>query len=228
MVKLLLGRASPRCNIDDVENENLKLPCDILQLRFYGEYEAYRLMRNYFLEHPDYTHLVLATDDVLVRKEHIEILQNDLESKDYPVLCGMMNVEQDEFMKYEGNLNISFELALKDRQLRHYNWIRRNELPNRDMFQVKFNGFALMAIRRDIIEKNEFACDGVFRLRGVISGASVDLVFCWYCHENSIPIFVDKRIDMKHLRTSGKMRVGECSPRTYLFKNGVPDRIKFS
>lgn len=209
-VNILLARASPRNNIPEVDNCNPDLPCDVLLVKYYFEYPAYKVLRDFFLEHKEYTHLVLATDDIIVRPDHVIQLINDLLEKDYPILCGMMNVDQYEYQLPEGNLNISFEIALKEKKLRHYNWIRRFEIPTDDIFQVKFNGFALMAIKREIIEKYVFACDGVFKPDGKTeSGASVDLVFCWYCHENNIPIFVDKRIDMKHLRTEGKIRCGE-------------------
>ena len=225
-VNLLLARCSPRCDIAPVEEQNKNLPCDKIIPRYYFEYQAYKTVRNYFLANPEYTHLVLATDDIVVLPQHVEQLRKDLEEQDYPVLCGMMNVDQQEYMQELGSLNISYELALKDRKLRHYTWITRKEIPPDNIFQVKFNGFALMVIRRDIVEKQAFACDGTFRLKGEQSGASVDFVFCWYCHDNNIPIFVDKRIDMQHLRGEGRIKHGEISTKLYLLKSGSEEEIK--
>lgn len=212
MPKLLLFRGSPRSNIPEVERE--KLPCDVLNVRFMQEIPAYKLARKWFLEHEEYDYFAIATDDIVVKPEHIMQLQKDLEDN-YQVISGMMNVDQHEYMQEDGNLNICIELALKDRKLRSYNWIKRNTLPDKDIFQVKFAGFGLTAIRRDVIEKIEFAGDGVFKGKGMEFGASLDFVFCWNCHENNIPVYVDKRIDMKHLRISGSHRVGEISPQIW-------------
>ena len=121
----------------------------------------------------------------------------------------MMNVDQEEYQDQWGNLNICYELAMQNRKLRYYSWIKRNELPKEDIFEVKFAGFGLTAIRRDIVELLPFHTDSVFKGTGVESGASLDLVFCWYCYEKGIPIYVDQRIDMKHLRTSGTHQAGE-------------------
>jgi len=225
-VNLLLARCSPRSDIQQVESENINLPCDKLIARYYFEYEAYKTVRNFFLKQKDYTHLVLATDDIVVKPEHIIQLQKDLEDHDYPIICGMMNVNQDEYLQLDGNLNISYELGLKDRKLRHYNWIKRKDLPKDDIFSVKFNGFALMAIHRDIIQRTEFPCDGIFRLKGEAFGASVDFVFCWWCHENNIPIYTDKRIDMQHLRAMGRIKHGEITKNLYFIPKEAKEETK--
>lgn len=213
MSKLLLFRGSPRSNIPEVENLNSELmqECDVLNVRYMAEIPAYKNAREWFLEQ-DYDYFAIATDDIVVKPEHIRQLKKNL---GYPVISGMMNVDQEEYMKEDGNLNICIELALKDRKLRSYNWIKRNTLPKDDIFDVKFAGFGLTAIRRDIIERIEFAGDGVFRGKGMEFGASLDFVFCWKCHELGIPVKVDKKIDMQHLRTSGRHRVGEISPQIW-------------
>jgi len=198
-VKLLLGRPSPRCYIPAVEENNPKLPCKLVIPQHYNEYDAYQIMRDAFLRLKDYTHLVIATDDIVVLPEHIEQLQKDLEENDYPVLSGIMNVDLDDKVF----VNICHTLPTKQRRGRKYNWITRDLLPEWDIFQAEFSGFPLMAIRRDIVERFEFRGDRVFEGLPPTRGASYDLVFCWDCKENGIPIYVDSRIDMLHLRTKG-------------------------
>ncbi len=226
--KFLLFRGSPRANIPDVEkwNRENEKECDVLYVRYAFEFDAYKYARDYFLDHKEYDYLLLATDDIVVKPEHIRQLKKDIEDFTFPVIGGMMNVDEEEYMDQWGNLNICYELALKDRRLRHYINIKRNELPKEDIFQVKFNGFALLAIRRDIVELFPFHSDGIFRGTGVSFGASLDFVFCWYCHEHrwtekgvekmSIPIYVDQRIDMQHLRKSGKSQAEERKPEVWL------------
>ena len=213
MVKMLLFRGSPRSNIEEVEKYNPLLPYDRLIIRFVTEFKAYEQARDFFLEHEEYDYLVLATDDIVVKPEHIGQLQKDLEEFKFPVISGVMNVDQLDWLKPDGDLNICYELALKDRKLRHYSWIKRKDLPKDDIFLVKFSGFPLMAIRRDIVMMTPFAADGLFKGKEMHFGASLDFVFCWFCHEKGIPIYADKRIDMQHLRLSGRMQLGEKEKR---------------
>ena len=208
MVKLLLFRGSPRSDIKEVENYNPELPCDKLIIRYITEIKAYQRAREFFLSQGRYDYLVLATDDIVVKPEHIIQLQKDLEEFKFAVISGMMNVDQIEYNTPNGNLNVCYTLGLKDKKLRSYDWITRNILPQDDIFQVKFAGFGLTAIRRDIVEMIPFAGDGVFKGLNMHFGASLDFVFCWMCHEQGVPIYVDKMIDMQHLRTSGKFNVG--------------------
>lgn len=226
MPKLLLFRGSPRSDIEKVEQENPKIPCDKLIIRYIDEFHAYEKARTFFLQNKEYDYLVLATDDIVVKPEHIIQLESDLTSKNYEVLSGMMNVDQPEYMKPEGRLNITYGLALKDKRLRSYEMVCRRDLPNIDIFQVKFAGFGLTAIRRDIVEMTPFAADGIFKGHRMDMGASLDFVFCWFCHENNIPIFVDKRIDMEHLRAEGTMKLGLTKPQIlYTKANGETVKI---
>ena len=224
MTKLLLFRGSPRSNIEEVENENPKLmkECDVLNVRYCFEFDAYKWARDYFLEH-DYDYLVIATDDIIVKPEHIRQLKEDLkiklspeneEFRSFAVISGMMNVDEKDYP--DGNLNICSVLALKDKKLRHYDWLDKTRLPKDDIFPVKFSGFPLMAIRRDIVKMFPFATDSIFKGKGMQFGASLDFVFCWHCHEYGVPIVVDQRIFMKHLRTHGTHQAGERKKEIWL------------
>ena len=205
-MKLLLCRASPRSNIEEVERENKTLPCDRYIVRYENEIPAYENMRNFFLKHKEYDYMVLATDDIVVTSLDILMLGEALLGGKYPILSGYMNVEQEDYP--DGDCNVTMELALKDRRLRSYHWLKREQVKDKNtIFLVKFNGFALTAIRRDIVEQIEFSGDGVFKGKGMKRGASLDFVFCWECHEKNIPIFVDPRIYLKHLRKEGTHQV---------------------
>jgi len=203
-VNLLFGRASPRSNIPRVEYQNQFLPCDRLYVRFVLEWNAYQIMRNYFLQHQEYTHLVLATDDIIVYEKDIKRLQQDLEINDFPVLAGVMNVDQGD----EIFLAITQILMTKQRDIRKPVWIKREDLfdyPN--IFTVAFNGFSLIALRRDIVDRQNFDADKVFQGFPPHRGASLDVVFAHWCAVNKIPIRVDKRIMLTHKRKAGQIRV---------------------
>lgn len=215
-VNLLLGRGSPRNYIPAVEENNPLLPCDRLIVKYYLEYPAYKIMRDYFLDHKEYTHLVLATDDIVVLPEHIEQLQKDLKKEDYPILSGIINVDLDD----EKYINVCLDMPSKQRSGRKYKWMTRNILPEWDIFQVDFSGFPLMAIRRDVVEQTEFKCDRIYQGLPANRGASVDLVFCWECKENRIPIHVDQMIDMVHLRTKGGIMLGDKTKEVLFWPKG--------
>jgi hypothetical protein len=217
MSKILLFRGSPRSNIPEVEEWNIKLPCDVLCVRYMAEIPAYWWARDYFLTH-GYDYLAIATDDIVVKPEHIEQLQEDVDGNDFEVISGYMNVDENHWPN--GYMNISYDLALQDRKLRYYNWILPGDLPESDIFRVKFAGFGLTAIRRDIMELLQFAGDGYYKGHGMKFGASLDLVFAWDCHDHKIPIYCDKRIKMQHLRTHGQHQIGQHNPRAFLYKDG--------
>lgn len=203
-VKLLLARGSPRCYIPAVEEANANLHVDRIIPQYYHEYPAYKIMRNFFLDNPVYTHLVLATDDIVVQPSHLMRLQYDLERDDFPVLSGMMNVNLDDKVF----VNLTESMPSKKRNARKYVWMTRNDLVVKDdIFPVAFSGFPLMAIRRDVVEQITFDADKVWEGQPD-KGASLDIVFCWNCMERNILVMVDKTIDMLHLRTAGGLNVG--------------------
>lgn len=222
-IKILLGRGSPRSNIEAVEHWNQFLRCDKIIPKFTTEHKAYAQMRKYFLDHTEYTHLVLATDDIVVTPPHIEYLISDLTEQDYPVLSGIMNVDQ----KDQTYVNIAMELPIKDRNHRRYDWVTRKQLVDMpDIFKVAFSGFPLMAIRRDVVNKIMFDADRVFEGKPPHHGASLDTVFCWYCKERDIPIMVDQSISMTHLRRKGRMRTSKPDKLFFWPENGQETQIE--
>lgn len=217
-VNLLLFRGSPRSNIENVEIWNEKLPCDKLIIRFVSEFKAYQRARKEFLNHPEYTHFVIATDDIVVLPKHIQKLQKDLEEHDFPVLSGYMNVNQNDTV----DMNICKKIGMKLRNLRKYEWMKIHDIPDGEFIQVEFAGFGLTAIRRDVVESYHiFAADKVFHGEAPHRGASLDFVFCWHCKETNVPIMVDTDIKLKHLRASGTMRVGKRGPKIQLWRYGA-------
>jgi len=179
-------------------------------------------MRNYFLRHEEYTHLVLATDDIVVLPNDVHRLSKDLESQYYPVLSGLMNVDLDD----KTWVNLSMSLPMKNRRLRSYSWLNREQLFVKDnIFQVAFSGFPLMAICRDVVKSLSFDADKVFEGLPPHRGASLDFVFCWYCQERDIPIMVDKRIDLLHLRTAGGLEVGKHQKQLIFWPQGGEQQV---
>jgi len=174
-------------------------------------------MRNFFLKNEQYTHLLLATDDIVVKPIHIHQILRNLKTFDYPVLSGLMNVDLDD----EVFVNLTMSLPMKNRRLRQYSWMTRRELfVKEDIFQVAFSGFPLMCIRRDIVKRIPFDADRVFEGKPPENGASLDFVYAWYCEEHNVPVMVDKRIDLLHLRTKGGLMLNSKRKHTIFWEHG--------
>lgn len=221
-INILHAIPSPRDNIPQVLHFQKDLPYDRLLPKFMREVDAYYLIREYFLEHEEYTHLAIGTDDIIVRPDHILQLANDLAEKDYPVLTGIMNVYQEDVQ--EINITPKDQIPSIRWNDRVYRWIYRIDLPSythegkQPIIQVGFSGFPLMVIRRDVMEKIHFANDSSTNNIPYPMGGSMDVHFCHNCYQLNIPIFADTRVDMMHLRMSGIMRVDKEAPEVVLWK----------
>jgi GT2 family glycosyltransferase len=162
-------------------------------------------MAEWFLAHNEYTHLVIAPDDLIVKPEHIALLKQGLEEYNDPILCGFSNIWETD----DGLINLSIHLNASDGSFEEIEWMNRSELPDAELFQVEFAGYPCMAIRRDVVEKISLYDEGVFDGKKSLNGGSIDVLFCWRCKMAGIPIWVDSRLDMRHLRSSGKHEVGK-------------------
>ena len=69
----LLCCPSPR-DIREVYEALRETGYDRLYAKYYPEKTAYNLLRDYFLDHTEYTHLVICPDDLIIKKEHIDSL----------------------------------------------------------------------------------------------------------------------------------------------------------
>jgi len=146
--------------------------------------------------HPEYTHVMIASNDIIVTDENIiKMLEA---AKSHAVICGVMNVENKDFRFW----NICRELPIKNVDYREYKWLRKR---NRGIIKILHSGFALMCVSRNIILKNGFW--------GVQLQMSMDLNFSYHCFENNIDIVCDTENIMVHLRHQGKFKIGPvCSP----------------
>ena len=212
MANILLCRATPYGDIAVVNHYTKFIMCDQYHVRYRREYPAYKIMREFFLEHTKYDYMVLASDDILVTPEHIETLKKTLDKKNYKIVSGLMNVDGDEWNKPDGRLNITLNLPKKNVAERTWDFLIRNHIPSSRYFKCAYSGFPLMAIHRDVVEKFVFDTTGIWDIRGPAGGFSIDLVFSWRCYEANIPVWVDSKIDLLHLRRSGTYNVGIKPP----------------
>ena len=171
------------------------------------EYKAYPLMRDKFLNHPSerYTHLIICPDDLLIDdKNKIQMLldnYNDIEpsERDNTIMSGYCNVDHGINGKF-ANITIADVSPL--RKGRIYNWVRLDELEHKKrLISVKFAGFPLFAIPRNIVEQIPFRNDSpTGHFDGC--GCCVDVMFCHDVIKMGAKIFVDPRVKLNHLKIS--------------------------
>lgn len=224
VVKPIIALPSPR-KVDIVIETHEKELKDIphLWVKYIWEKEAYAIIRDYFLKHNEYTHLIICPDDLIVKREHYDALVTTLEKEDYPVFSGICNKSM-----IAGDLMaicIDELPNVNRRKGRRFHLASYREMP-KGIIQVKFAGFPFMFIRRDIVEKIEFESDRKWNpYRRVVRELGFDLPFCHNCNELGIPIYVDSRVVMLHLLGASlsepygnqveNLLVGKEPPRVY-------------
>jgi hypothetical protein len=207
---LLLTSPSPR-KIKPFERkiEALNEKYDIFLVKHdFDEINAYRTIRNFFLEHKEYTHMALIPDDLLVDVKHVDKLVEHITGQgfnDYPVISGVCNFActnkkffNNMAMIEYGKIDAQAQLEKTGRYdyFKHimsrerYNHLKEKmkDKPNR-IIRVIFSAFPLTIIRRDVMEKIEFGMN----LMGV------DTVFFQSCIKAGIPTFADLDVQTLHL-----------------------------
>lgn len=216
----LLVSPSPR-DIKEVLEAHRLLPYNMLYAKYFTERNAYPLLRDYFLKHKEYTHMIICPDDLLITPNDIETLKSDILQDDYPILSGICNVDLDvtkNFWSITENIPHPVRpLQPKEGERkwgwRWYSWYNDSKisqeqaLQKRSIIQVWHSGFALQSLRRDVVESIEFVTDSEANGIENWESAGTDIMFSNSCSLTGIPIFADPRIRMLHLRKYGKVEI---------------------
>jgi hypothetical protein len=212
--KPLIAFPSPR-DIQEVKDAVADIPYMKLWIKYHPAPEAYTLIRNYFLENDSFSHLIMNPDDLVVTKEKLDILIEDIQNMpdthyDNSVVCGFCNINTRDQKELA---NISHYLQPQDRSKRNYRFLTLEECRNfpippenpkilgenlKHLFRVKFAGFPAMIIPRNIVKNIVFRNDS--ESGSDESGCCLDVMFCYDMHVNDYDIFIDKRVEFKHLR----------------------------
>ena len=203
----LLCSPSPR-DIPEVFEALKETGFDRLYAKYFFERHAYGQLRKFFLKHPEYTHMVICPDDLIVKRGHVEALIKDLEKEDYPVLSGMCNVNrgnQSGFWNICHNLPHPTRWVPKRKQVgwRWYGWYHYSEIPLKSkerIIEVPFTGFACEFIRRDVVERIKFIDDRNHNQQPSLFTSSVDVMFANTCMIENVPQYVDTQVRMAHLK----------------------------
>ena len=204
------------------------IDCDKLYLNYFPYPHNYTISRQFFLDHPEYTHYVALPNDLVPTKEIHERLIQLIKENDYPVISGVCNVDTG---KYKDKINITSNLpVLAPYDFRRYFWVSKNKHPNK-VLKVPWAGFPYMFIRRDVVEKIPFATvPEDIRIGHPIweqtGGWGGDLAFAHSCKYHNIPIHVDTGCQMVHLRYHGEMLIGKKEPEVIFVKDGISTKIE--
>jgi len=186
-------------------NELEKIPCDKLILEYYPYPHPHNIARDFFLEHEEYTHLIIQPQDLLVTEEDYHKLFWDVYRHDYPVIGGVCNVERVGLKA--GLMNCCIKCPNRNRNYRKYDWIPFGDL---GIIKVGFMGMTFPFIKRSVLERHLIEGDFIFK---GCDGKEIypDLNFCNGCKELDIPIHVDTDVKMIHYANHKPNLVGKQS-----------------
>jgi len=218
----LLFSPSPR-EIPEVYEALKNTGYDRLYSKYFPEEPAYNHGLDFFLAAEKYTHFVICPDDLVVEKKHIESLIADLEENDYHILSGVCNVNNEDMKNL---LNVCTNLPHPTRNntnrgivgWRTFNWITKDyEYSDKPIQKFPFSGFAAQFLSRELMEKVQFTDDGKFNKDAEIYGGSLDVMFSNAMAYVKVPIMVDLRVRMHHIRgsTVTNAKIGDGEVRFY-------------
>ena len=221
MIRPLIFIPSPR-EVEQFKQATSKLPYDKLWVKNLPEINAYYQGRKYFLDHEEYTHLIILPDDLIVTPQDIEkLLQN---ADMIEVLSGYCENTIRQMWNYEGppeeqpDSNISLILppsppmsgtysAYDFMSLRFIDCLNKT---GEHIIKIRYSGFAPTIISRAVIEKipfrSEYCC--------------VDSCFSTDIHKAGIEQYCDLRVKTEHLELRQKgpadLNVGKKEGKIYL------------
>ena len=207
-VNLLIINPSPRkIKLFEAKLQILNTKYDILREKNnFNEVEAYNNCRDYFLSHPEYTHLAILPDDLLVDLKHVDRLVEDLEKYDYDVLSGISNfsMESKNFFNHMTCIDYlnygAVDQLAKTARFDYFKQVMTREdyvklkekladKPDR-IIRVALSNFPLTIAKRHVIEKIEFG----------MSLMGVDTVFFQSCINKGIATYADLDVEMLHIK----------------------------
>jgi len=199
--------------------------------------------------HPEYTHIIISSDDVIVSPHMVKILLDDIRKYDFPAVSGCCNQCD---MYCHSNLECQWCFEKKDHPFINVTFTpikywKTPHLIGKNMFelydfvteewrqthpiikQVWFQGFLLSVIRRDVFLKHALKPTLLTVHKGKkIYNYSSDFSFAVECHKHNIPQFVDFRVRAKHFgiyHTKTKLKIGMKEPKIW-YECSSPERLK--
>ena len=215
-------------DLQQVKDGLNSIPCDKVQVSYYDYPYPHRLVEKYFREHKEYTHLILVPNDLVYDVTNFEKTKKAILENDYPVLCGLCNVD---LKQYKDFWNVVLKLPELSYIERRYRWLAESTrqallLHGSHFILVGFAGFPATCVRRDVFDSvkiNIFNDDiktkeaPIWETKG---GYSNDLIFCHNLHDVGIPTICDLENTMLHFRYTGEKQNGKKPAKVTFIPNG--------
>jgi len=222
---------SPR-DVVEVKEAIDSINHDRLWVKYHPQLEAYHVGRMYFLEHMQYTHLMIIPDDLVVLPEHVETLLSNCEN--YKVLSGWSNNTSLKTLQLGGN-ELEADLLPEDApdvdtttsmtslppnppsmgtyEGYHFDKIEHMEVLGKmpllgkgTIHKILHTGFAPTMMTREVVERIPFRGDET-------SGCCVDSCFSLDLHKEGIEQFVDASVRTFHMNIHPRnIKVGRRPP----------------
>ena len=193
-IKPLLFIPSPR-DIPEFIKATSKLKVDKLWLKYYPQEYAYVLGRHWFLEHQQYTHFVILPDDLIVTQKNLDSLSMWASTAYYPVISGWCNNTAGPTDYVYSNISLTLPPdPPQSGTFDGYNFlcIRDINLMPKEIIKVKYSGFALEFMTRDVVERIPFRSD---------YGCCIDSCLAFDLDHHNITQYVDLNNVMRHVRS---------------------------
>ena len=208
---------------------------DYLITKYYITCEALKIIRDFFLENEEYTHLIMITEDAVVYPDVVKLLIKDSLMYDFPIVSAYMNFDcKHPYM----NITTKNLMGLIPFSAYQYDLMSKDEIFNwsKDFpfLRVFYQGWTCQVIQRWVVEKIPFRGVRECKPREDIEIFGYpkprpcfhDLAWCQDLYKNGIPNIVDLRALCYHfgntvmsIKARGKVRYVKLS------KNGREWRI---
>jgi len=199
--KLLIAIPSPR-DIPEVTDNWTLYEHDVVVVKYSQQKSAYKYLRDYFLEHEEYTHFCIMPDDLVVTTEQLETLWKDAKRFTHFTTSGVCPVDEDTTRPKGIPLAIQIKIPIQtegDETKFPRDWLYKHELDKLDVeiLRVDHSGFCCSIIPRQVME--EVSWRGSTKINQDMEG-NFDWQFSQDCKKLGYPIHVDTTVMLKHLR----------------------------
>jgi hypothetical protein len=137
-------------DIKQVWDALAELPYDKLVIKMKRQNVAYPEAKEWFLNHEEYTHLVICPDDLVLDYDTFMILARDVKEYEFSNLCGICNLEEGTPDTYTPK---ALGIDYSDNTASSY-WTKET-IPD-EIFEVGFTGSACQFIERDLVKLLSF------------------------------------------------------------------------
>jgi len=198
MIKPFLAIMSPR-DIPKFEEQFHKIDyVDKVWFKYMDIVKVHEEIYKYFMRHPEYTHVILVSDDGISSYNDVAMLIADAEKYDFPVIggaCIIDSLADDKFLAV--TLDKVIDNIGDDVERANYKCLPYEFLELNSLIKCWFNGNALQMIRRDVVKKIGFTFPNERRKTSYSEAGDLTLNF----HINKVyEQYVDLRLRIDHLR----------------------------